>query len=67
VIVPVRVPVVVGVNVTVTVQLLFCARLDVQLVVRLKSPVAAETTMLLTAPLFAVSVTLCEVLVVFMI
>jgi hypothetical protein len=67
VIAPVRVPVVVGVNVTVTVQALFCARVAVQLVVRLKSPVAAEITMLLTAPLFAVRVTLCDVLVVLVI
>jgi hypothetical protein len=51
----------------VTVQVAFCARVDVQLVVRLKSPVAADTTMLLTAPLFAVRVTLCDVLVVFVI
>ena len=64
---PVRAPVAVGVNVTVMVQVLFCARLAAQVVVRLKSPVAAETTMLLTAPLFAVRVTTCEVLVVLVI
>ena len=65
VIAPVRVPVAVGVNVTVTVQVAFCARVAVQLFVWVKSPVAAETAILPTPPLFAVSVTLCDALVVF--
>jgi hypothetical protein len=62
---PVLVPVAVGVNVTVTVQVAFCASVAVQLFVWLKSPVAAETAILLRPPLFAVSVTVCEALVVF--
>jgi hypothetical protein len=49
----------------VTVQVLFCARVAVHVVVRLKSPVAAETDIPLIAPLFAVSVTVCPALVVF--
>ena len=65
VIAPVRVPATVGVNVTVTVQVAFCASVAAQLFVWLKSPVAAETAMLLMPPLFAVSVTVCEALVVF--
>jgi hypothetical protein len=67
VIAPVRVPAAVGVNVTVTVQVPFCARVVVHVVVLLKSPVAAEMAMLLTPPLFAVSVTVCDALVVFVI
>jgi len=67
VIAPVRAPVAVGVNVTVIVQVLFCASVAVQLFVWLKSPVAADTEMLLTLPLFAVTVTVCEALVVFVI
>jgi hypothetical protein len=62
---PVRVPVAVGVNVTVTVQVAFCARVAVQLFVWPKSPVAAEIAIVETLPLFAVSVTLCDALVVF--
>jgi hypothetical protein len=65
VIAPVRVPAAVGVKVTVTVQVLFWARVAVHVVVRLKSPVAAETAMPVTLPLFAVRVTVCEALVVF--
>jgi hypothetical protein len=65
VIAPVRVPVVVGVNVTVTVQLAFCANVVVQLLVWLKSPVAGEIAIVETLPLFAVSVTDCDALVVF--
>jgi hypothetical protein len=65
VIAPVRVPVVVGVNVTVIVQVALCANVGVQSFVWLKSPVAAETAILLTAPLFAVRVTVCDALVVF--
>jgi hypothetical protein len=65
VIAPVRVPAAVGVNVTVIVQVLFCASVVAQDVVRLKSPVAAEMAMPLTPPLFAVSVTVCDALVVF--
>jgi hypothetical protein len=65
VIAPVRVPAAVGVNVTVIVQVAFCASVAVQLVVRPKSPVAAETTMLFILPLFAVRVTVCDALVVF--
>jgi hypothetical protein len=65
VIAPVRVPVAVGVNVTVTVQVAFCASVAVQLFVWLKSPVAGEIAIVETPPLFAVSVTLCDVLVVF--
>jgi hypothetical protein len=65
VIAPVRVPAAAGVNVTVIVQVLFCASVVVQVVVRLKSPVAAEMAILLTPPLFAVSVTVCDALVVF--
>jgi hypothetical protein len=49
------------------VQVPFCARVVVHVVVLLKSPVAAETAMLLTLPLFAVSVTVCDALVVFMV
>jgi hypothetical protein len=64
VIAPVRVPAAVGVNVTVIVQVLFWARVAVHVVVRLKSPVAAEIAILLTPPLFAVSVTVCDALVV---
>jgi hypothetical protein len=67
VIAPVRVPVAVGVNVTVTVHVAFCANVVVQLFVWLKSPVAADKLMLFTAPLFAVRVTVCEELVVFVI
>ncbi len=67
VIAPVRVPATVGVNVTVTVQVAFCARVAAQLLVWLKSPVAAPITIPLIPPLFAVRVTLCEVLVVFVI
>jgi hypothetical protein len=67
VIAPVRVPVVVGVNVTVIVQVLFCANVVRQSLVWLKSPVAGETAMLPTAPLFAVRVTVCDALVVFVI
>jgi hypothetical protein len=66
-IVPVRVPATVGVNVTVTLQVASCANVAVQLFVWLKSPVAAETAILLTPPLLAVSVTVCEALVVFVI
>jgi len=54
---PVRVPAAVGVNVTVTVQVLFCASVAVQVVVRPKSPVAADIDIPFMAPLFAVSVT----------
>jgi hypothetical protein len=64
---PVRGPVAVGVKVTVIVQVAFCASVARQLFVWLKSPVAAETLMLFTAPLFAVSVTVCDALVVFVI
>jgi len=64
---PVRVPVAVGVKVTVTVQVLFCASVAVHVVVLLKSPVAAEMEMPLTLPLFAVRVTVCDALVVFVI
>jgi hypothetical protein len=67
VIAPVRVPAAVGVNVTVTVHVLFWARVVRQLFVWLKSPVAAEIAMLFTAPLFAVRVTAWDVLVVFVI
>jgi hypothetical protein len=67
VIAPVRVPVVVGVNVTVTVQDAFCANVAAQLFVWLKSPVAGETAIVETLPLFAVSVTDCDALVVFVI
>jgi hypothetical protein len=62
---PVRVPAAVGVNVTVTVQVLFCASVAAHVVVRLKSPVAAETEIPVTVPLFAVSVTDWPALVVF--
>jgi hypothetical protein len=65
VIAPVRVPVAVGVNVTVTVQVVFCASVAAQLFVWLKSPVAAEIAIVETLPLFAVRVTLCDALVVF--
>jgi hypothetical protein len=65
VIAPVRVPVAVGVNVTVTVHVLFCASVAAQLLLWLKSPLAAETAMLPMLPLFAVSVTVCPALVVF--
>jgi hypothetical protein len=65
VIAPVRVPAAVGVKVTVMVHVAFCASVDRQLLVWLKSPVAADTAIVLTAPLFAVSVTDCEALVVF--
>jgi hypothetical protein len=64
---PVRVPVAVGVNVTVIVHVAFWASVVVQLVVRLKSPVAADTAMLLTPLLLAVRVTTCDVLVVLVI
>jgi hypothetical protein len=64
---PVRVPAAIGVNVTVTVQVAFCASVAVQLFVCEKSPVAAERAMLLMPPLFAVRVTVCEALVVFVI
>ena len=64
VIAPVRVPAAVGVNVTVIVHVAFCANVAVQLFVWLKSPVAAETAIVETAPLFAVRVTACDVLVV---
>jgi len=57
----------VGVNVAVIVQVLFWASVAVHVVVRLKSPVAAETAMPPTLPLLAVSVTTCEALVVFVI
>jgi hypothetical protein len=67
VIAPVRVPVVVGVNVTVIVQVLFCANVAVQVFVWLKSPVAAETAIVVMLPLFAVRVTVCDALVVFVI
>jgi hypothetical protein len=62
---PVRVPAAVGVNVTVIVQVLFCASVAVQSLVWLKSPVAAPIEIPVTLPLFAVSVTVCPVLVVF--
>jgi hypothetical protein len=62
---PVRVPAAVGVNVTVTVQVLFCANVDAQLFVCEKSPVAAPIEIPVTLPLFAVRVTVCPVLVVF--
>jgi hypothetical protein len=65
VIAPVRVPVAVGVNVTVMVQVAFCASVAAQLFVWLKSPVAAETEIVETPPLFAVRVTVCDVLAVF--
>jgi hypothetical protein len=64
---PVRVPATVGVNVTVTVQVAFCASVAAQLFVCVKSPVAAERAMLLMPPLFAARVTVCEALVVFVI
>ena len=64
---PVRVPAALGVNVTVIVQELFCAKLEVQSFVWLKSPVAAGMVIQVTAPLFAVCVTVCEVIVVFVI
>src|SRR5437879_7499753 len=67
VIAPVRAPVAVGVNVTVIVQVAFCASVARQLFVWLKSPVAAETAIVETLPLFAVRVTVCEALVVFVI
>jgi hypothetical protein len=62
---PVRVPAAVGVNVTVMLHVLFCASVAVQLFVWLKSPVAAETEIPLTPPLFAVTVMDCDELVVF--
>jgi hypothetical protein len=62
---PVRVPAAVGVKVTVTVQVLFWVSVAAHVVVRLKSPVAAETEIPVTVPLFAVSVTVWPVLVVF--
>jgi len=64
---PVRVPAAVGVNVTVTVQVAFCANVAVQSLVWLKSPVAEGIEMPVTFPLFAVSVTVCDALVVFVI
>jgi hypothetical protein len=64
VIAPVRVPEAVGVKVTVTVHVAFCASVAAQLFVWLKSPVAAETLILFTALLFAVTVTDCPALVV---
>jgi hypothetical protein len=67
VIAPVRVPVPVGVKVTVMVQVAFCASVAAQLFVWLKSPVAVETAIVETLPLFAVSVTVCDALVVFVI
>ena len=60
---PLRVPATVGEKVTVTVQVLFCARVAVQVVVRPKSPVAADMDIPLMAPLFAVSVIDCPTLV----
>ncbi len=55
--VPVRVPVVVGVKVTLTVQAAFAAKVPAQLLVWAKSPVAATADMLrLAVPVF-VSVT----------
>ena len=62
-----QLPVAVGVNVTVTVQVAFCASVAAQLFVWLKSPVAAEIAIVETLPLFAVSVTVCDALVVFVI
>jgi hypothetical protein len=62
---PLRAPIAVGVNVTVTVHELFCANVAVQFVVRLKSPLATETAILLMLPPFAVTVTTCDALVVF--
>jgi hypothetical protein len=64
VIVPVRVPATVGVNVTVIVQVAFCASVARQLFDWLKSPVAAGIEIPLIPPLFAVSVMDCEALVV---
>jgi hypothetical protein len=61
---PVRVPTAVGVNVVVIVQVAFCASVVPQVVVRLKSPVAAAIEIPLIAPLLAVSVTVCPALVV---
>jgi hypothetical protein len=60
----VRFPVVVGLNVTDIVQVLFKASVAAQVVVLLKSPVVAEMEMPLIAPLSAVSVTVCAGLVV---
>jgi hypothetical protein len=65
VIAPVRVPAALGVNVTVTVQVAFCANVAVQSLVWLKSPVAPGIEMPVTLPLFAVRLTVCEALVVF--
>jgi hypothetical protein len=64
VIVPARVPVAVGLKVTDIVQVAFSASVVPQVVVRLKSPVAAEIDIPLIAPLFAVSVITCAGLVV---
>jgi hypothetical protein len=58
---PVRVPADVGVNVTVTAQLVFKASVAAQVFVWLKSPVAAIDIPLIP-PLFAVSVTDCVAL-----
>jgi hypothetical protein len=59
VIAPVRVPIAVGVNVAVTVQVAFCVNVDGHVLVWLKSPVAAEIEMPLIEPLLAVRVTAC--------
>src|SRR4051794_27244358 len=61
---PVRAPTTVGVNVTLTVHELFCVSVAVQVVVRAKSPAAAETARLLIFPPFAVNVIVCAALVV---
>jgi hypothetical protein len=59
---PLRAPVAVGVKVTVIVHELFCVRVPLQFVVRLKSPLATETAMLLMLPPLAVTVTVCDAL-----
>jgi hypothetical protein len=61
---PARVPVAVGLKVTEIVQVAFSARVVPHVVVRLKSPVAAEIDIPLIAPLLAVSVTTWAGLVV---
>jgi hypothetical protein len=62
VIAPVRVPIALGVKITVTVHVAFCANVVGHEFVRLKSPVAADIDMPVIEPLLAVSVTDCPLL-----